>query len=179
MGRWTQVTLSPEREAAVRAELDAGLARIVAREAAEAADRKARRNMWLAHHWPDHYEERCVMVGSTPVCRRCASLYPLGLLVAAASAAGFAPWPHAWDPWPIWLLSIPGTVAYVGEATGLFGYNVRWQVATTLLAAMAFGRGLGYELVERWSSQFWGPIAVFGGIWYLATIFGNARRRST
>ncbi len=172
------MTLSPEREAAVRAELDAGLARIAAREAAEQAERRARRNMWLAHHWPDHYDERCLMVGSRPICRRCVSLYPLGLLVAIVSAAGFAPWPESWDPWPIWLLSIPATVAYCGEALGFFPYRAKVQVVTTLLAGLAFGRALGYEFLERWSWEFWGPINVFGFIWFLATAFGMLRRRT-
>ena len=76
----------------------------------------------------------------------------------------------------IWVLSIPATVAYCGEALGLLRYEPRWQVATTLLAALAFGRALGYELAERWSSEFWGPIAVFGGIWFLATAIAANNR---
>ena len=138
--------------------------------------RDARRNMWLAHHWPDEYHDRCAIIGGRPVCRRCSALYPLGFLVAFASALGYAPWPPSIDPWPIWILSIPATVAYIGEALGWFGYHVRWQVATTLLAALAFGRALGYELVDRWHPWFWGPIAVFGGIWFFATLAGTLRR---
>jgi len=151
--------------------LDLGLARLKAKETA----RIGRRNMWLAHHWPDDYGERCVTLGSRPVCRRCAALYPLGFIVAFAAALGAAPWPASVDPWPIWILSLPATIAYVGEAIGLFGYNVRVQVAATLITAVAFGRGLGYELVERWSPEFWGPVAVFGGIWYAATLYGKAQ----
>ena len=154
--------------------LDHGLARLKATETA----RIGRRNMWLAHHWPHDYPGRCVMIGSRPICRRCAALYPLGFIVAFAAAAGAAPWPESLDPWPIWILSLPATIAYVGEAVGLFGYNVRAQVAAMLISAIAFGRGLGYELVERWSPEFWGPVAVFGGIWYAATLY-SARRRST
>lgn len=150
---------------------DLRLEEIKARETA----RLGWRNLWLTHHWPADYQQRCVRLGSRHVCRRCAALYPLGFAIAALSAAGFAPWPASLDPWPIWLLSIPGTVAYVGEATGRFPYNPKWQVATTLIAAMAFGRALGYELVERWTSEFWGPIAVFGGIWFAATSFGGQR----
>ena len=152
--------------------LDLGLAQVRERETA----RIGRRNLWLAHHWPHDYGDRCVMLGSRPVCRRCAALYPLGFAVAFAAAAGAAPWPASLDPWPIWLLSIPGTVAYVGEAVGLFRYHVKVQVAATLITAVAFGRGLGYELVERWRPEFWGPVAVFGAIWYAATLFGRARR---
>ena len=154
--------------------LDLGLARLKAKETA----RIGRRNLWLAHHWPDDYADRCVMIGSRPVCRRCAALYPLGFLVAFAAAAGATPWPASIDPWPIWLLSLPATVAYVGEAIGLFRYHVKLQVAATLITAVAFGRGLGYELEERWSPEFWGPVAVFGGIWYAATVYGASRRQS-
>lgn len=137
-----------------------------------------RRNMWLAHHWPADYRDRCVRLGSRHVCRRCAALYPLSFLIAFASAAGYAPWPAAIDPWPIWLLSVPATVAYAGEAIGLFRYHVRWQVATTLLAAMAFGRALGYELVDRWHPWFWGPLLSFGALWFLATLFALSSRSS-
>ncbi len=140
-------------------------------------DRISRKNMWLAHHWHDDYAERCVHIGSRWVCRRCASLYPLGILVAIVSAAGYAPWPESIDPWPIWLLSIPATLAYVGEAIGVIEYNAKVQVATTLLAAVAFGRALGYEFVSRWSPEFWGPIAVFGGIWFMATMIAVTRRK--
>jgi hypothetical protein len=136
----------------------------------------ARRRMWLAHHWPQDYHERCFRLGSRPVCRRCGALYPLSFVVAAASVAGRPPWPPHLDPWLVWLLSVPATVAYVGEALGWFRYRARWQVAGTLLAALAFGRALGYELVDRWSPVFWGPIAVFGGIWFAATLIGSRQR---
>ncbi|MEZ5228171.1 MAG: hypothetical protein R2710_16310 [Acidimicrobiales bacterium] len=151
-------------------------ARLAAMGRAE-KDRISRQNMWLAHHWYDDYAERCVHVGSRWVCRRCASLYPLGILVAIVSAIGLAPWPESIDPWPIWLLSIPATLAYVAEAVGIVRYNPKVQVATTLLAAVAFGRALGYEFVERWSPEFWGPIAVFGGIWFMATMIAVTRRK--
>lgn len=135
-----------------------------------------KRNMWLAHHWPADYHERCVKIGKRHVCRRCAALYPLGLLVAVLSAYGLAPWPKSFDPWPIWIFSIPATVVYCGEALGLMRYRVRLQVGTTLLAAAAFGRALGYEFVERWSPMFWQPIFVFGLVWFLATLLGKYRQ---
>lgn len=134
-----------------------------------------RRNMWLAHHWPDEYAERCVKLGSRHVCRRCAALYPLGVLIAIVSATVSPPWPTSIDPWPIWLLSIPATVAYCGEAAGVFRYNAKVQVGTMLIAAIGFGRGLGYEFEQRWSTEFWGPIIVFGGIWFFATMVGKTR----
>ncbi len=140
-------------------------------------DRIGRGHLWLAHHWPAEYAERCITVGGRPVCRRCATLYPLGLTLAFLFATSVIPWPAGIDPAAIWLLSIPATIAYCGEAIGLFGYRPSIQVATTLLAAVAFGRGLSYELLTRWSTEFWGPIAVFGGIWFLATAIGRARAK--
>jgi hypothetical protein len=162
----------PENEQAL-AMLDARLAMIGARE----RERLARKNMWLAHHWPEEYRERCVRIGSRHVCRRCAALYPLGLLIAILSLNGLTPWPTSIDPWPIWLLSIPATVAYCAEAVGVIRYDARVQVGTTLLAAVAFGHALSYELDERWSTEFWGPIAVFGGIWFVFTALGMQRKK--
>ena len=154
------------------ARLDAGLQAIGQRE----RDRQARKGMWLSHHWPDHQAERCVRIAGRPVCRRCAALYPLGLFVAIVSATVAAPWPEAWDPLAIWLLCLPATITYVGEAIGLFGYHARAQVGTMLITSVGFGRALGYEFEQRWSSEFWGPVAVFGGIWFLATLVAQLRR---
>lgn len=153
--------------------LDARLAILGAQE----RTRIAKKHMWLAHHWPDEYQERCVTIGSRHVCRRCAALYPLGLAVALLSLAGLPPWPTSIDPWPIWLLSIPATVAYCTEAIGLVRYNPKVQVATTLIAAVAFGHALSYELDERWSPEFWGPISIFGGIWFVFTALGWQRKK--
>jgi hypothetical protein len=134
------------------------------------------RNLWLAHHWPDRYGQRCVHLGGRPVCRRCAALYPLGLLMAWLTVAVGPPWPEGWDPWAVWLLSIPATVAYVGESLGWFGYSPRWQVGTTLVAAVAFGRALGAQWEDPGTWLFWGPIAVFGAIWLAATVAAHTRR---
>lgn len=140
--------------------------------------RTTRRALWLAHHWPEHYQQRCVAVGPVLLCRRCLALYPLALVMAVASVAGLSLWPTRFDPWLIWALSLPATVAYVGEAVGWFSYRARWQVATTLLAALALGRALGLELLDRWQPAFWGPVAVFGAIWFAATVIGHRLRAS-
>lgn len=145
------------------------LAEIRGRQERDRRHQRGRRQLWHAHHWPQHYGDRCVRIGDRHWCRRCLSLYPLGFLVAVLSAVGLPPWPGEADPAVIWLLCLPGTAAFVGEAVGLFPYRPRWQVAATLITAVAFGRGLGYELVQRWSPEFWGPVAVFGGIWFAAS----------
>lgn len=168
----------PESPAAASsAAFDAGVERIHRRLDEE----RGRQQLWHAHHWPSDYGTHCVRVGTRHWCRRCLSLYPLGLLVAVLSALGAPPWPAAADPAMIWVLCLPGTVAFVGEAVGVFTYRPRWQMAATLITAVAFGRGLGYELAERWSPEFWQPVAVFGGIWFLASAFRSqtAVRRLT
>ncbi len=176
-----RIDRSDDRErpgpAAATAGVDACFELQVARIARRHRDRQGRRQLWLSHHWPEHYGQRCVRIGSRHLCRRCTALYPFAFLVAFLSASGRPPWPPDLDPAAIWLLSIPATVAFIGEAIGLFRYSPKWQVGTTLLAAAAFGRALGYELVERWSSEFWQPIAVFGGLWFFASLFAATTRR--
>ncbi len=130
----------------------------------------SRRNMWLAHHHYKDYGTRCVKVGHRHVCRRCAALYPLGIFAALAAVTGVPFWPNSWDPFMIWLLCIPATVTYCGEAVGLFRYNPKWQVGAMLITATAFGKALHYELLERWSPAFWHPLLVFGSLWFAATM---------
>lgn len=161
---------------AAEARFNAVVARRRAEDERYSADRRARRLLWLSHHWPEHYGDRCMTIGRWPVCRRCSALYGVGFLVAAATTIGIDPWPAHLDPALIWLLCLPATVAFVGEALEWFRYSVRWQVATTLVAGLAFGRALGYELEQRWSPEFWGPIAVFGGLWFFASLIGHRRR---
>ncbi len=171
-GASNEPTLDPEAQA----RFDAIVARRRADDERLEADRRARRMLWLTHHWPQHYNDRCLIVGRWNVCRRCSVLYGVGFVVALAMNAGADPWPDRWDPLLIWLLCLPATVAFVGEALGWFGYSIRWQVATTIAAGLAFGKALGYELEQRWSAEFWGPIAVFGGIWFFASLIGHRRR---
>lgn len=158
------------------ARFDAIVARRRAEDDRHVADRRARRLLWLSHHWPEQYDDRCFTVGRWPVCRRCGALYGVGFGVALAMTFGVDPWPARLDPTLIWLLCLPATAAFVGEALGWFRYAVRWQVATTLVAGLAFGKALGYELEQRWSPEFWGPVAVFGGLWFFASALGHRRR---
>ena len=106
-------------------------------------------------------------------CRRCLALYPLALAVAFAALAGVLLWPRRFDPELIWLLSIPGTLEYVAEQLGVLRYRARRQIVATALTAIALGRGMSYELDHRWSWYFWGPLLVFGTIWFVSTIIGR------
>ncbi len=139
---------------------------------------QAQRNMWLAHRWPEHYADRCVHVRGHWICRRCSLLYPIGTLIAILFAAGVELWPRSWDMTAIWILCIPATVAYCGEALGLFPYRARWQTIAMGISAIGFGRGLGYEFLERWSGEFWWPVTVFGGTWFAATMVAAYRSRA-
>ena len=103
-------------------------------------------------------------------------LYPLTVAVAVAAVAGVLLWPRRFDPELIWLLSIPGTLEYVAEQLGALRYRARRQMIATALTAIPLGRGMSYEFEHRWSWYFWGPLLVFGTIWFTATIIGRRTR---
>lgn len=147
------------------------------RREADQETRRARRALWLAHHWPDGYD-RCVVIGSRHVCRRCLALYPLTLVVLVLTSAGVDLWPAGADPWMIWLLCVPATAEYVADALRLTGHRPARQVVATLLVALALGRGLAYEFEARWSAEFWGPLLAFGTIWFASAVAGHLRHRS-
>jgi hypothetical protein len=153
---------------------DAFAAKVDEIEARNSLER-ARREMWLAHHWPDHYE-RCAVVAGRRVCRRCLFLYPLTIAVALAALGDVLLWPRRFDPALIWLLSLPGTLEYAAEQLGVLRYRARRQVVATAITAVALGRGMSYEFEHRWSWYFWGPLLVFGTIWFTATIVGRRIR---
>jgi hypothetical protein len=150
-----------------RAELDR-------RRRDDAEQSAARRAMWLAHHWPDHYD-RCVHVAGRPVCRRCLWLYPLTVAVALAALADVLLWPRSLDPLLIWTVCIPGTLEFVGEQLGRLRYSARRQVLATISVALPLGRGLSYEFASRWSWEFWGPLLTYGSIWFTAAAVGHRR----
>lgn len=138
-------------------------------------DRLASKHMWHAHHWPDEYD-RCVHVAGRPVCRRCLTLYPAAIVVAIAYLGGLLLWPTSLDPWLIWALCLPASADFVLEQTGVIRYSARRQVITTAMLAPALGRGMGYELDDTWSWEFWGPVFTFCTIWFAATMAGRSRR---
>jgi uncharacterized membrane protein len=158
----------PEAEATFAALVEAANAR-------EAAAR-ASRGIWLSHHHPEDHE-RCLVVRGRLVCRRCFVLYPLGFSVALLTLAGGGLWPTSLDPLLIWLLCIPATVDFVGEQLGWFRYAARRQAVVTAVVAVAYGRGLGLELDDRWHPLFWGPILVFGTTWFVVSLVGRRRRQ--
>ena len=141
---------------------------------ARAAHDLARRRLWLSHHWPEHWE-RCVAIRGRHVCRRCLVLYPLTFVIAIAALADVLLWPRRFDPLLIWLCSVPGTIEYGAEQLGFIRYGARRQALATALVAVALGRGLSYELDQRWSWYFWGPLIAFGTVWFSSTVLGRHR----
>ncbi len=135
---------------------------------------ESRRAMWRTHHRHDQYD-RCVTIRGRRVCRRCITLYPTSLVVAALSLAGVVLWPVQYDLWLIWGLCLPGTLDFVLEQTGVVRYSARRQVWVTLLVALALGRGFAYEIQSRWSWEFWGPVLVFSTAWFVAAVVGSRR----
>lgn len=140
-------------------------------------DRRAERVMWRTHHWPDEYD-RCTTIAGRHVCRRCLTLYPAAIATGVAFVLGLSLWPAALDPWLIWALCLPATADFVLEQTGAVTYSARRQVITTALLAPAVGRGLGYELTDTWSWEFWGPVLTFCTIWFIATMAGRSTNPS-
>ena len=138
----------------------------------------ARRWVWLSHHHIDQLD-RCVVIRGRHVCRRCLTLYGISTVIAVLALAGLPPWPARLDTVMIWGLSIVGTAEFVSEQVGWTTYRPWRQVAATAVVALAFGRALAYELDDRWDWYFWGPILVFGTIWFVASRIGDRRRAST
>ena len=175
------MTAPPDLDAAFEAKL-AEIRRSGAEgRSSDAATPSSLGELFLSHRHPEPgsetpFGDRCVQVGTRWVCRRCSLLYPIGTVVAFLFAFGVG-WPNSWDMTAIWLLCIPATVAYCGEALGLFAYNARVQSAAMAVSALGFGRGLGYEFQDRWSGQFWWPVTVFGGLWFFSTLIGALRHK--
>ena len=160
---------------AAEVEIDAYFREVADRRRVEAETAEARRILWRTHHWPHRYD-RCAIVAGRRVCRRCTWFYSVSFVVLAAAFAGFSPWPPSWDSTMVWVLSVPATVEFIGGELGRWTYDARRQTVVTVVLALAVGRGFHAELVDRWSWVFWGPVLVFGTIWFVAAVIGWRRQ---
>lgn len=140
--------------------------RLAERESAD-AHRRANRNLWLAHHWPHRYE-RCTTIRGRHVCRRCAWFYLTAFATLGLAPLGVSPWPSSWDNVAVWVLSIPATVDFVLGELGDLKYDAKRQIVLSSLLGLAVGRGFYAELLTTGSTTFWGPVLVFGSIWFAA-----------
>jgi hypothetical protein len=147
-------------------DVDAAFAEVAERRAAAAAHDRAWKSLWLAHHWPHRYE-RCTIVRGRHVCRRCLWFYSVSLLTLAAAALDLSPWPTTWDVALVWVLSIPATVEFLGGELGWWSYDARRQIVVTSVLGLAVGRGFHAELTNPGSWTFWGPVLVFGTLWFV------------
>ena len=157
-------------------QLDEAFAEVEQRRADEAAHERASGGLWLAHHWPHRYE-RCTVIGGRHVCRRCLWFYGTAFLVLALAPFGVSPWPGEWDRVMVWLLAIPATVEFVGGEMGWWRYNARRQVMVTFTVGLAVGRGFFAELSDPGNWTFWGPVLVFGSIWFAVAVLQWVRNR--
>jgi hypothetical protein len=132
--------------------------------------------MWLSHHWPEDYD-RCVLVGRRHVCRRCLFFYPVCFAVMVASLAGVG-WPRELDAWLVWLLPVPVVVEWWGEHLGWWRYAPTRQVALSLLAAPAVGRGLARYLEEPGDPLFWTVVVTYAVVCAVPFFVAMARRSS-
>jgi len=127
----------------------------------------------LAHHPPSQYD-RCIRIGRHHVCRRCVVLYPLAFVVAIASLFGLH-WPETWDRTLLYLLPLPVTLEFVVERFGGVRYRAGRQIALTLLAAPALGRGFARYFAHPTDRLFWGMVLLFGGSALFALMASRAR----
>ena len=77
----------------------------------------------------------------------------------------------------VWLLAIPATVEFVGGEMGWWRYNARRQVMVTFTVGLAVGRGFFAELSDPGNWTFWGPVLVFGSIWFAVAVLQWVRNR--
>jgi hypothetical protein len=133
------------------------------------------RVLLLSHHRPEEHD-RCFRLGGQLVCRRCAVLYPLAFLTAALSLAGLR-WPAAWDGTLLYLLPLPVTLEFLFERLGSLRYRPGRQLALTVLAAPALGRGFARYLHHPGDRLFWNMVLLFGGAGLFALLAGRRAHR--
>ncbi len=109
--------------------------------------------MWLSHHDDDQLV-RCIEVQGRHVCRRCAVLYPVALLVLGAIAIGLSI-----PTWTMFVLPIPAVVEFIAETRGL-SYVPRRQALLTAIAAPALGLGFSRAVDNPLDGALWTMVAL-------------------
>lgn len=118
--------------------------------------------LWLSHHRDDQLD-RCVSIAGRPVCRRCLVLYPVAFAVAGLSLAGVR-WPSSLDPWLLVLLPLPAVVELCLEQVGRIAYRPARQIALTVPAGVALGRGFARYVADPGDLLFWAVALGYGGV---------------
>ena len=165
---------------AALAAVDAKFAEVAKRRHAEKeaqnSYRLAYRNLWRTHHWPHSYD-RCTTIRGRHVCRRCMWFYVVAFATLGLAPLGVSPWPTRWDPLFVWALAVPATIDFVLGELSSVTYDARRQVAVGVLLGLAVGRGFYAELLMTGSTLFWGPVLVFGPIWFAAAVIAWMNKR--
>ena len=131
-------------------------------------------NIALSHHLP-HEHDRCVVIGTRHVCRRCLILYPVAFTVMFL-ALGSIGWPESLDPVLLLMLPAPVAIEYIAEQLGGLRYDARRQVLLTMVAAPALGTGLARHIVSPFGTWFMVMIGVHGGACGVAHLLASYRR---
>jgi hypothetical protein len=141
-----------------------------------AGDRRTLTPLWLSHHFPEQYD-RCVVVGSRHICRRCLALYPLAFAVMVFSLVG--PWPGSLDGWLLVLLPLPSVTEFALEHVDVVRYQPLRQVLLTIPLAVALGRGFAIYVEDPASRLFWGVVLVYGGVCVAAAVYRARHGRAS
>jgi hypothetical protein len=131
--------------------------------------------LWLSHHYPADYG-RCVLVGTTRVCRRCLVLYPIVFVVLGLALAGVR-WPRSLDPVLLVLLPLPAVADFLAEHLGTAGYRPQRQLAGTVPLGIALGVAFDRYLDRQTDPLFWGIVVLYGGVCLVALVVGMRRRQ--
>lgn len=128
--------------------------------------------LWLSHHHEDQ-ADRCLRVGRSHVCRRCAVLYPGMLVVAAIQLAGWIP--RDLGVVLMWVLPLAVVGEWIAEHLGGVAYSASRQVVTTGLASVAFGVALGRHVRHPFEAAATAPAVVFTVLCLLVWLVGARR----
>jgi hypothetical protein len=118
--------------------------------------------LWLSHHWPEDYG-RCAVVGGRHVCRRCLVLYPVAIVVMAASLAG-ARLPGPAEVVAMAVLPLPALVDFALEHLGRTPPSSRRLVAVTVPLGVGLGIAFGRYLRAPGDPWFWGVVVLYLGL---------------
>ena len=130
--------------------------------------------LWLSHHYPEDYD-RCVRIGRSHICRRCLALYPLAIVVmfvGLALGSGVSN-DNTLATAAMIVLPLPAVVEFVLEHVGVIGYNLRRQVALTMLMAVGLGFAFARYLRHPSDVLFWVVVALYGGVCVAAALSGR------
>lgn len=127
--------------------------------------------MWLAHHWPGDLD-RCVVVGSRHICRRCLVLYPTAMATAVVllitSSAG-----QTWALAVLVLAPIPTVVEWIGEHVVGIGHRPTRLAALSVPAGAALGVGFARYLQRPGDLWFWSVVVGYGAVCTVTALWGG------